>query len=298
MTRQLAVNVDVDSLDLYYGIHGLDPERATDASWVVGVPRFLELFDRLGLKATFFVVGKDLERDGPYKVARTVVKAGHELASHTWSHPYDLIRQSHEQIVDEISRVEAPLADLRGRRVNGFRAPGYNVSDEVLQCLADRGYLYDSSLFPCPAYYLARATAIGSMALRGRQSQSIVGNWRAPFSSRVPHKRRHGGAATLMEYPMCVLPVLRLPVIGTSITMMGSSGVSFIRPFLRRMSFVNLEFHALDLLDQNDLGGSELVAHQFDLRVEVSTKTALFSEVLKTASEKAHNDTLENLTMS
>ena len=57
-----AVNVDVDSLYLYYRIHGLDEAAATNAVWERGVVRFAELFGELGLRGTFFVVAQDLER--------------------------------------------------------------------------------------------------------------------------------------------------------------------------------------------------------------------------------------------
>ena len=43
--RAAAVNVDVDSLYLYYRIHGLDDAHAADAVWERGVARFAELFD-------------------------------------------------------------------------------------------------------------------------------------------------------------------------------------------------------------------------------------------------------------
>ena len=34
--------------------------------------------------------------------------------------------------------------------------------------------LYDSSVFPCPAYYTAKAAAISLLRMRGRQSRSII----------------------------------------------------------------------------------------------------------------------------
>jgi len=295
MIRRLAVNVDIDSLSLYYGIHGLDPSMASEAAWDVGIPRFLELFEALGLRATFFVVASDLERPVPRARLKEIIASGHEVASHTWSHPYDLIHQSSERILDEIQRSEEVLSDARGARIVGFRAPGYNINEAVLDILAERSYSYDSSIFPCPAYYAARALVIGAMKLRGRDSHSIVGDWKAPFSSRKPGLIQTRTGASIMEYPMCVLPGIRFPVIGTSITMLGSVGVRALKSLLKPLSFVNLEFHAVDLLDESDPVSAGLVAVQSDLRVSYVTKRMLFQDVLETCSQGAQNRTLEEM---
>lgn len=288
--RRFAANVDVDSLHLYHAIHGLDPGGATEAAWLLGVPRFLELFEDLAIRATFFVVASDLERAEPRRVAAEVVARGHELASHTFSHPYDLIHRSEAEIHDEIARAEAPLAELRGSPVRGFRAPGYNFSRNVSRVLDERGYAYDSSLLPSPPYYAARAAVIASMRVAGRRSRSIVGDLRAPFSRRTPHRLRGTG---LVEFPVTVLPVLRVPLIGTTLTMLGGRGVRMLAPLLRGLRFANLEFHALDLLDADDIPGTPLAEHQPDLRVPVSTKLAVFADAIEEVARGAENDTLE-----
>ncbi|AEW97402.1 MULTISPECIES: polysaccharide deacetylase family protein [Streptomycetaceae] len=50
----------------------------------VSTPLFLDTLDRLGVRATFFVLGRPLRRD-PW-VARELVARGHEVAVHGWEH--------------------------------------------------------------------------------------------------------------------------------------------------------------------------------------------------------------------
>ena len=59
--KTASVGVDVDSLHHYYRIHGLEESKASNAAWDVGVSRFLGLFDELGIQATFYCIGEDLE---------------------------------------------------------------------------------------------------------------------------------------------------------------------------------------------------------------------------------------------
>src|SRR5207302_1807274 len=83
---------------------------------------------------------------------------------------------------------------------------------ELFAALRVRAYLYDSSLLPSPPYYAAKAAALAVYALRGRRSESILGGFRQLFAPRKPHRRRG-----LRELPIATLPLLRAPVIGTTV---------------------------------------------------------------------------------
>jgi hypothetical protein len=292
--RAAAVNVDVDSLYLYYGLHGLTGDDANNAVWQRGVRRFAELFDELDVKATFFIVASDLERwPEARQIAEALASAGHELASHTWSHPYDLTRQSPEQIREELDRSFELLSEVAERPITGFRAPGYTISEPVYEALRQRGYAYDSSLFPCPPYYLAKAAVMASMRLRGRRSDAILDHPSIMWQRRQPHWR-----SGLRELPITVLPGLRAPLIGTSLLMMGRGGYRIIRPWVRTTRFVNLEFHGIDLCDLEADGIDPVLLKQPDLRVPLATKLDLFREVIGDLRDGWGIDTLEHLAPS
>ena len=292
--RRAAVNVDVDDLALYYRIHGLDEAKATDVVWTRGVPRFAELFAELGVKATFFIVASDLEKSAAARrEAEKLASAGHELASHSYSHPYDLTRRAPETIADEVRRSRDLLSEVRGAPVTGFRAPGYTMNDTVFKALEDAGYTYDSSIFPCPPYYLAKAAVLGMMAVRGRQSESILDHPSVMWAKTTPHHR-----GRLQEFPVTVLPWLRAPFIGTSLLMMGNRGYGLIRPWLRRAPFVNLEFHGIDMCDLVADDIDPVLLKQPDLKVPLADKVALFRRVITDLRDGWGIETLEALASS
>lgn len=293
MRRRAAVNVDIDSLALYYRIHGLDERLATDAVWTRGVPRFMALFNDLGIRATFFCVAADLEASPDAREqAEALVAEGHELASHSWSHPYDLTRMSPSAIAEELRRSRDLLSEVRGRPVVGFRAPGYTMNSTVFSELEAAGYTYDSSIFPCPPYYLAKAAVLASMAMRGKRSESILDKPSVMWAKTQPHRR-----GALLEFPVTVLPWLRAPFIGTSLLMMGDRGYSLIRPWLRRAPFVNLEFHGIDMCDLDADGIDAALLKQPDLRVPLRTKEALFRRVLGDLRDGWGVATLEEMSL-
>jgi peptidoglycan/xylan/chitin deacetylase (PgdA/CDA1 family) len=291
----VCVSVDLDAVECYFRIHALPgppPEAARFAILRRCLPRLAELFARHGVTPTWFVVGRDLEDDAEgRRLLSELAAAGHELANHSYSHPYDLVRLGRARIGEEIDRAHGALADACGHAPVGFRAPGYEVSREVIDHLCSRGYRYDSSAFPSVPYYTAKAAVMGAMRVLGRQSGSILGSPRillAPLgpyqpSAESPYQR---GAQPLVEVPMSVTPWLRLPVIGTSIiTAPGWLRRRLVRAALRTPLF-NLELHGIDACDAEADGiPPALIARQHDLRVPLQRKLDALDATLREARE-------------
>jgi len=298
--RIVSVSVDLDAVACYHRIHALPdppPGGARHAILRRCLPRFAALFERHGVAATFFVVGADLDEDGEGRAALAALAgAGHELANHTHSHPYDFVRLGPARIAEEIDRGHAAIAACAGAAPVGFRAPGYEISPTVIEALAARGYHYDSSILPSPPYYGAKALVMAGMRLAGRPSRSILGDPRAPFAPRAPYRLAAGspyraasagdgpGAGDLVELPITVTPVARLHVIGTTLVLAPG--------WLRRRlvagalaaPFFNLELHGIDLADAEGDGlPPALVARQPDLRRPVAHKLAALDATLAEA---------------
>jgi peptidoglycan-N-acetylglucosamine deacetylase len=286
--RRAAVSVDLDGLHHYARIHGLQDSlldaKARGLHLTVALPRLLALFERLELKATLFVVGEDVAQEGA-EVLRKAAEAGHELASHSHTHPYALAQASAEAVEDELAHAEEALASVTGQRPLGFRAPGYTLSSAMLVALARREYLYDASVFPAAPYYLAKAAVLASMALVGRPSASRLDSPRVLLAPRGPYRpdvRRpyRPGAAPLLELPMAVTPVLRVPFFGTLLTTAPWVVVERAYRALAKDSFLSLELHAVDVLDAEDGVPEALARLQRDMRVARAEKERRLGSVL------------------
>jgi hypothetical protein len=92
-----------------------------------------------------------------------------------------------------------------------------------------------------------------------------------------------------------VLPGLRLPFIGTSLLAFGRRGYRLSLPLLRRVPFVNLELHGIDLCDLEADGIDRRLLRQPDLRVPLAEKLALFTEVMSELRDGWGVQTLEGL---
>jgi peptidoglycan/xylan/chitin deacetylase (PgdA/CDA1 family) len=82
--------------------------------------RLLEVLERHGAKATFFLIARFVEQQP--EVARTVVAAGHVLGNHTWDHP-NLIFANSAEVRRQLQQTQRAIFDATGVEPKLFRPP-------------------------------------------------------------------------------------------------------------------------------------------------------------------------------
>lgn len=151
--------------------------------------RLLELFDRHGVKATFFVLGWVAERHPA--LIRRLADHGHEIASHGYSHQL-VYHQTPAVFADESRRSKALLEDIIQKPVTGYRAASYSITQEslwALDILAELGFTWDSSIFPI------------------RHDRYGI-----PESPRHPYTIQTSSGATLREFPLTTAKLLGMTI--------------------------------------------------------------------------------------
>jgi peptidoglycan-N-acetylglucosamine deacetylase len=299
------ITVDVDPLRCYAEIHGLAPELLTEetfnAVYEKGMLRFLDLFDRFGIRATLFVVSSDLgeaSHAGIPPIAmpgvsskmfarnrglmREASQRGHEIASHTHSHPYNFDHLPVPRQELEIACASQIIKDAVGQAPVGFRAPGYNFREEMTPLLMKHGIRYDASPLPSRGYYLLRAAMIAKIRALGGQSASQLGRYRN-FALGAGAKSRivaHQGAV-IRQHPISVLPGMGLPMVGTFLAMLGPARLEAALGFAAELDPLHIEFHGVDLLDLERDALPPALAVQKDLCIPLERKLAVMERLFR-----------------
>jgi peptidoglycan-N-acetylglucosamine deacetylase len=272
---QCAISVDLDEIPNYASIHGVSLDLAgSNAVHDVAVDRLLAWAERQRIPLTLFTVAADLERPSVGERLRFAARSGHEIANHSLNHRYDLTRRPRAEMKREVQEAAERIASAVGQMPSGFRAPGYTTTDELYQVLGECGVKYSSSVFPCAPYFVLKSLAIAWKALTGKRSHSIVDTPRVltaptrPYRIGSPYYRRGAG---MLEFPMQTTPWLRLPWIGTTLTLAPLVVSKWLTAQLLGEPFLNLELHGIDVLDQAD-GLQPLAPFQPDVRVPLAQK--------------------------
>ena len=111
-----------------------------------GMPRLLDLYEKYGVKATFFYTGHiaQLYPD----VVRMAHERGHEVGSHGLTHEvskaFDVL--SPEEQLSHLKQSKQILEDIIGEEVVSFRAPAARVDKKFPLIMKETGFKVDSSV--------------------------------------------------------------------------------------------------------------------------------------------------------
>ena len=102
-----------------------------------GTPAALETLAQAGARATFFLVGEQVERRPA--LAAEIVAAGHEIAVHCHRHR-NLMRLTPRQVSDDLDRAAAAIADACDREPRNYRPPYGILTAAGLAAARRRGW--------------------------------------------------------------------------------------------------------------------------------------------------------------
>ena len=111
-----------------------------------GMPRLLDLYDKYGVKASFFFTGHIAELYP--EVVRMAYQRGHEVGSHGLTHEvskaFDML--SPKEQLSHLKQSKQILEEIIGAPVVSFRAPAARVDKGFAQILQEAGFKVDSSV--------------------------------------------------------------------------------------------------------------------------------------------------------
>jgi peptidoglycan-N-acetylglucosamine deacetylase len=90
--------------------------------------KLLDALKRENVKATFFVVGKEIQ--GKEAMLKRMHEEGHTIGIHTYTHNFKLIYKSEEYFIDEMRKTAALVKEIIGIAPTAIRFPG--GSDKIL----------------------------------------------------------------------------------------------------------------------------------------------------------------------
>jgi hypothetical protein len=267
----------------------------------MGFENFNAILEEYGIKATLFMVGNDFKNQKNQAAIKEMDACGHEIANHSMTHPQGFRLLSIRQKEREIAEMEYICAQVIGKRPLGFRSPGWNISDDTLPILKRRGYVYDSSVNPTLLMPLLKLLHWYTMRGTNMENRTTLGHLHYMFAPARPYRTgcsRMGarGSGGIVEIPLTVSPILRLPFWATSFLAFGSTFFKVSYRFLKSFGCpIQLQFHLSDFVDYHNPELIDQVPRQSDgvyipkaLHVNLSNKIQLYREILDVICKDYH----------
>ena len=257
-------------------VNGDTYERIAEKVEFETLPKLLDLYDKYGIRSTFFVLG-ELATLRP-NIVRMIANRRQEVASHGYSHDYkrafDIL--SYEDQVRELRESKDLLEQIGGQEVVSFRAPALRVNKDTPKALYEAGYRFDSSIAP------QRMDAF--MSLGGKNKKQWLGAPRIIYETDEYNLAREGHSG-IIEVPVSSFGI---PYIGTVMRISSRC----LTPMIRRVLYwetqgtkkpINFLFHPSEAVQ-------ELESESTPRNRADSELGHLFSDVLRAKLKLKHLD--------
>ena len=288
----VSLSLDLDNKWSYLKTHGSDAWCDYPSYLDYVVPRILDFLAQHDTKITFFVVGQDAALEKNQAPLSMLTAAGHEIASHSFQHEPWLHLYSERDLHEELEKAEQAIVAATGASVEGFRGPGFSISETTLQVLKQRGYRYDATAFPNILNPLARAYFFAKSNLSDEEKErrkGLFGSYSDAFRPVKPY-RWSLGDSQLLELPVTTMPIFKVPIHFSYLIYLASFSPLLARIYMRfAMSMCRLTktepsllLHPLDFLgsgDEPDLAFFPAMSMQADEKIVLMSQ--LFSIILK-----------------
>ncbi len=308
--RTACISIDVDTLSSIYKGQGCTrPGGYTFIEFRTGVENMNNFFDRYDIKTTMFMVGNDFKHKDNLGHIRDIHKKDHEIANHSMSHPQGFRWLSPADKEKELRAMEEICQQVTGSKPVGFRSPGWNVDDTTIPVLNKLGYHYESSVFPTFLMPVMKFAHWRSMSQQTKPDRTTMGMWKYMFAplrpyhtstqslARKDHKKKNG----LIEFPISVTPILRIPFFATLLLFTGEGFYNLLYKQIRRWNLpIHFQMHLSDFADYNlpELedqmpGGSSGTYVPQALNTSLEQKLDLFARMIETIGADYKFITLE-----
>ena len=261
---------DVETTSIVNG--GLRDETGVKV-WKEGLPMLLDLYEKYGVKATFFYIA-NFAKQHP-EIIKIVQERGHEIACHGLTHQHDKafdVMPYSEQL-EHLKTAKKILEDIAGVEVVSFRAPALRVNYDTPKALIEAGFKFDSSVAP------QRMDMF--MSLGSKNKLQWFRAPRSPYKASVDNLARKGDSG-ITEVPVSSLVV---PYISTFMRISPS-----LNALTRRLLYletqnsdkaINFLIHPNEVITEEDL-------HTKTQRRASSYIGYLLSDVLRRKLKQKH----------
>jgi len=230
-----SISLDLDDKWSYMKVHGDDGWQKFPSYLDIVLPITLDILDKLDIKITFFIVGQDAALERNHKILRSIVERGHEVANHSFHHESWLKTYSKEKITNEIAIAEEAILKATGKRTNMFRGPGFSWSNDLLEVLEERNYMFDASILPTYISPLMRRYYFWKSKLSKEEKKNrkeLFGSFKEGFYPLKPFKWELDSRKKLLEIPVSTMPFFKIPFHQSYLIYIGDVSTALMKAYL------------------------------------------------------------------
>ena len=101
----------------------------------VYTPQILDILKKYDVKATFFLVGENIDRNSD--IVTREVEEGHEIGNHTYTH-INVAKNGYNEIYNEVTKTQLLIKKITGEEPKLFRPPYRAISKDMCDIIKNK----------------------------------------------------------------------------------------------------------------------------------------------------------------
>ena len=276
----IQIHVDVDNMWVYENAHSIKTPFKKEDIYTKALPIFLNILKKTNSKATFMIIGADLEMKACRDFCKKAITLGHEIGNHSWSHSDNFGQLSHEGKKQEIQKTHTLLTKVCGQKPIGFRGPGYYIDVDSIKILQELGYKYDSSVLPGLSQTLMK---LYIQVKNKKGMEKIFKKGKDLMSKHRPYVLSQSRSkGKLWELPISVFPIITIPIHSTFIYFLGPVYKKIIILYLKsKKGYLLYLFHAIDFLEHPSTPNHPIIPFRYSLEERIAFSSEILNIFVK-----------------
>ena len=290
--KNFSVSLNFDSLAEAYDWPSQFDE---DSAYTKGLNRITELCSKYKIPLTIFIVGKDLENKKNFDILKKISERNDiEIANHSYNHLHNFGALNENETYEEIYRSHEIIYKCTGKECKGFVSPAWAISKNLIKCLIDMQYVYDTSYFRSIFLYPMIAKIFCSQILAKKYSRAFKIINRRDYLFPFKYKNEpfflnanmnvvnKDDPSSILEIPVPVINNMQTPIWNTV-------GFFFGFNYLKKKLKILLDkkkpfyflIHPADFLDKKDAHPDYLISLERMNLESYSSKLDKLEEIFK-----------------
>lgn len=248
MNKTVVITIDSDTFAEEISTFYFEKERekVIGTTYKKAIQRIFEIIDRYNIKTTFFLISSHLKYEECLNQIKNIISEGHEISDHSYTHNRNLPLLSEKEIDIELENSIQIMKNKLGIIPCGFRTPGAELSDNLINMLSKKGYLYDSSLNPSLIYSIFKKIYF-------KFKKEKLKKTNIPSCCLNPHRLKF-----IYEFPLTISSLINLPLFNFFMFPLRNIGLKIIYDTCKKQKFINYVIHLHEFISYKEIPGIKI----------------------------------------
>lgn len=248
MNKTAVITIDsdtfVEEVSSFYNEE--DRKKILELTYRIAIGRIFEIMEIYKIKTTFFLISSHLKYERCVIEMKNLISKEHEISDHSYAHNRNILSLSEKEIEKELEKSKKIINEKLNIFPLGFRSPGAELNENLINALKNKGYLYDSSLNSSFIYSVFK-----KIYFKFKKENFKKTDIKTNLS--IPHRIK-----SIYEFPLSESSFFTIPLFNFFMMPLGNKGLKIIQKTSQKTDYINYVIHLHEFISTKEINSIKI----------------------------------------